>query len=290
LLAPVIDLADDPTPGRSACAAAAGSGDRCAYVFVAASGEAGAGELNGALLDVDRSVLGPMPLVRGLGPVMRPLAVDVAVATRAGVDDALAVQCGAGGILGKRSSDLESFASSSGAEVCFFHDDPGATAFPEVEACTEGACRLIRFTPDHTFALVRELPGEAWVWGDRDDGVTLLLDAAGAAFLRRDGDDALVPVLEGEAVVALDRADLGASELIAGVTADGRVLVERRSPGGQPALDAFPVADPAAPSRPPTGVSVAVAGDRVALAVTFADGGAGWPRPGAVGWTFLGLP
>jgi hypothetical protein len=295
VFAPFLDAADDPTPGSAPCTVSVQASERCGFVFVAGTGEAGMAELNGAVLDLDTRGSVSTPLARGLGPAFAPAAVDVAVTTgAAGVDEGVAVQCGPQGLHGKQTSDIVSYASPGGVDggdVCFFHDAPAPGSEPVVELCADAVCTLVRFdTPDHSFVKVRDLPDERWVWGDREDGVALLVDADGAAFLRVDGDDTTTRVFAGEDVGVFDRAAHGAGEILAAVSTDGRLLLEWREPGSAPRSEWFPIADPAAPSRTPTGVAVAVGDGRLAIAVTFTEPTAGWPRAGSVGWTFLGAP
>lgn len=302
VLATSIDVTEDATPGGLPCNNTGSAGDVCHYIVLGgAKNPGGYGELHSAVLQVNNGVFSPLPRTVGEIATNGFQSLDTDAASYAGTveDVGIFVQCGAAGLNGKLTTDITSVADTNiGGDVCFFYTDPTVGPAPMVELCDAGSCDVYEFAGT-TFQLGSpDVSADHWRWGDRENGLTLLVDPAGRAFVRTDPTSEYgtpptgTGVFSGENVLSFDlAADAGRWYLVA-VTSDRRVLLEVMDAGNPGSAQEIEIdaEDPSNPSWEPTGVAIAVSGSTVALAVTREDLGSSAPRPGNIGWTFLGTP
>jgi hypothetical protein len=294
ILAPHIDLARDLTPGESPCTVTVGVGTVCDWVTIGGTAEGGDGELNAAVVYENGGSFSTQPQSRG--KARDPLTVmdtDIAAYVDAGVDRGVSVECGPEILHGKLSSNPNSYQGDTlGGDVCFFYDQPAPPAEPLVEVCGGGTCQVAQFTLAGLTFTPRpdiDVTADDWVWGDREDGYTLLVDGAGDAWVRTDGSSTLIPVFEGESMRSFDLEVAGTVSWLAGLTTAGEVLLQMRD-GATVETITLTAEDTSNPTYEATGVAIALGPDQVGVAVTREDLTASIPRRGSVGWSFFGLP
>jgi hypothetical protein len=299
-----IDLTVDTTPAGRPCTTAMGAGNDCHYIVLGAEESPGGnGEIHSAVIHLSSGNYLALP--RTVGTMPGPLvSLDTdATSLEIGAEDVgVFVQCGADGLHGKFSNAVGAFVDTTlSGDTCFFYSAPDLGPQPLVELCDSGVCSIYEF--DGTSFLPYpsiDASGDAWVWGDREFDVTLTIDTAGDAWVRPDPTSLTAPppagrhVFLGRSMLNFDiQVDNGLWYLV-GVTDTREVLLEIVDP-----LDPNPLNvqratlvddDLSNPTWEATGVAVAVADGKIAVAVTHEDLAGAPPRAGNLGWTFLGVP
>lgn len=312
VLSPYIDLAQD-TVRDARCTTNPAAGNDCSWITVAGNGENDGGELNGALVYALSDLLAAIPQGRGyVSGTITAVHVDAAnfdTDVTPSLDVGAFVQCGPERLHGKLSSNVNSFQSDLfGGDLCFFYGPPPIdTGLPLVEVCDDGVCTVVAFANGQTFEEVPEIDVSThdWIWGEREANHTLLVNGASEAWVVEDALESGPPPFEGlvftasadaglpaETIAEFDLDEEGGDYFLAGLTTDGRVLLERLEGlfDDEPERIELQAVDPSNPTYVPVAVSVAVGPDQVGVAVTFEDVTAPLPRPSSIGWTFLGRP
>jgi hypothetical protein len=308
VLAPLIDLTDDAIPGSAPCTQSMGAiGNECSWLVAGGYGEGDNGELNTAVVYPNNNQFATQPQSRGITrDPMTVLHVDSASYEAAfnTIDVGGFVQCGPERLHGKLSSLVNSYESDLfPGDVCFFYGQPTETQ-QRVEVCNAGTCQVVEFTTaGQTFTAVPSIDVSAdhWVWAEREGRATLFLDNADQAFVKQDNgpgdrfDGRVFGALGGltaESIAVFDLAMEGTEYWLAGITTDGRVLVERYAAATDTTPERIELVgvDPSNPTYLPVGVAIAVGPNQVGVAVTLEDLTDTPPRRGSIGWTFLGRP